>query len=141
MTSQSPDYHVSKPSGSTLLIESRTPSSDVGGVIVTPGVSATNHDDIDEIEDSGVGASSSHLSDSNDSGPGLRSQASGQVTEELGDDDDGGRSSVEGEHDIRPHAGHYPRVRKRLSEWKFVCGGPLGRCKRPRCVRDNNSDN
>ena len=132
MTSQSPDYHVSKPSGSTLLIESRTPSSDVGGVIVTPGDSVTNHDD---MGDSGVGVSSGHLDDSSGSGPGLRPPASDLVAEDWGDDDDWSRSREEREHDICPHAGRYTRIKKRLTPWRFVCGGPMGRCKRPRCMR------
>ena len=123
MTFKSPDFHVSKPSGSTLLIESWTPSSDVGRVIFMPGYSMTNHDVMGE---GGVGESSGCLDDSSVSGPGLRSQASGQVAEEGGDSDDRGRISGNGELDIHPHAGHYPRVRKRLTPWRQVCGGPMG---------------
>ena len=134
MSGSGPDYSISKPSGSTLLIESRTPSSDVGGIIVTPMTGVTNATEISSAGTSDPGTG--QLDESGDSGLGLRPPDSGLVEVEMGDGGEGTGDEREGVHDVRPHAGHYPRLRKRIRDmtWSLMCGGPRGRCKRTLCI-------
>ena len=135
MAAPEPDYKITKPSGTSVLIKSRTPSSDVGGIIVTSRDSATNL--INETSMISVGSEGEdHCGDSNDSGLGLRPPVSGQVESGSGEaDEERGRAVAGVSHEISSHAEHFPRVKKRLTDWDMVCGGPNGFCTRPRCIR------
>ena len=101
MTAPEPDYRITKPSGSSVLIESRTPSSDVGGIIVTSRDNMTNPSN--EIVDVSVRPEEeSRHDDSYDSGLGLRPPVSGQVVGEVGDDAEAERDNIgAGERAVR----------------------------------------
>ena len=152
-----PNYRVTKPAGSSLLIESRTPSDDTVGVVVEDIPNPIN-DAAPEVGgalgqgqgEAGVGADPAvaeaapqvaNDADDNGAGPGLQDQDSDQVDNHHEDDSVGDGVVVVGGggggHPADPghslHARQGVRIRARLTEWDRACGGSGGRCGR--CVR------
>ena len=78
--SQRPNYRVTKPAGSSLLIESRTASDDTEGVTVDPINPIDAAPEVGGAEGIGHGGGVGNAADAVDgAGPGLQDQGSDQV--------------------------------------------------------------
>ena len=141
--SQRPNYRVTKPAGSSLLIESRTASDDTEGVTVDPINPIDAAPEVGGAAEIGQGGGVGNAAGVAEvgAGPGLQDQGSDQVDNHP-EGDIGGDGGVVvgqggGEHPEdpghSPHARRGVRVRARLTAWDRACGGPGGLCGR--CVQ------
>ena len=159
-----PDYTVTKPSGSSVLLCSRNPSDDAEGIIVIGGDGEGNlnppadnagQPDVGGAEighgEVAVGAAqvavgAEAAAAAGGAGPGERPPDSDQEDESESQDDGGvvgdvpvpGGDQPQHEPQHSHHAGHGARVRARLYQWRLTCGGQNGFCKRALCVKRRN---
>ena len=153
-----PDYTVTKPSGSSVLLCSRNPSDETEGIIVIEDDNVGNLNAAGVVAEPDVGGAvighdqaavgaaqvaGEAAVAAGGAGPGERPPDSDQE-DESESHDDGGDGGVHGGDQPQhvpqhgQHAGHGARVRARLDHWDQACGGPRGFCNRALCVKRRN---